>query len=551
MPPRRPGGKYKGLVKKTKGANELAKEAEEERRKRLQEQAERAEAKRAAENKLKDASLKSAKEQEAEVRKQRILNMLVGGRKGDLKKFFKSWVVGLVAVKRERVLKERERAWRCSCRVCLDGSSAAGAVPGPGMMCTAITQPPFIVQSRVVAQLSLTCLVMSQSPSKDVIEKATNLLKDAAFIGLLRTCLEGGFMTVQSEVEVLGVTLESSDKYVNLAYTVDFQAVLKFDDPGVFPGMPNHWTKRVEGVKKVMCGEAFEKEVKRALEGRPVEIQVQNQQQLALMRPPGQRHAHPPPGQPGQPGRPGQPLPPPRVQTIGKIGVRPALRHLEEAFMEFDAQVQVNEAKVLNPKVMAPAGCSTFEALQDNNHMMPFDIARQKRRNLSFAESLLGGAEEEDKGVLTSIVKGAASLAKSASLPTVGPVWSQKAIPNKPWTKEGAAGWLDDSKAIVASHQATGRRVLLDPVMMRTRFADGHQGWDRSVHHRDHDLDSQLSPDSFSTASPSEFTRRRDRRSTTLTSALSMLMTERSLSGSQTLPAAAMSLTLPGEDDLI
>jgi len=50
-----------------------------------------------------------------EVRKQKILNMMMGGKKGNTAKFFKAWVVGTGMARKERRIAERESAWRRNC----------------------------------------------------------------------------------------------------------------------------------------------------------------------------------------------------------------------------------------------------------------------------------------------------------------------------------------------------------------------------------------------------------------------------------------------------
>jgi len=117
--PRKPGGKYKGAVKRTKGEETLQAEAEERGRK-----ARELAVQRAAELKARQLTaghgLKSSKEEEEEAKKQRIINMLVGGKK-DAKKYFQNWIVGIRQVKKERAMEEREGSWRFSC----------GCPPGP------------------------------------------------------------------------------------------------------------------------------------------------------------------------------------------------------------------------------------------------------------------------------------------------------------------------------------------------------------------------------------------------------------------------------------
>eukprot|EP00441_Pelagodinium_beii_P018092 CAMPEP_0197660004 /NCGR_PEP_ID=MMETSP1338-20131121/50029_1 /TAXON_ID=43686 ORGANISM="Pelagodinium beii, Strain RCC1491" /NCGR_SAMPLE_ID=MMETSP1338 /ASSEMBLY_ACC=CAM_ASM_000754 /LENGTH=296 /DNA_ID=CAMNT_0043237223 /DNA_START=68 /DNA_END=958 /DNA_ORIENTATION=+ len=111
MPPRRPGGKYKGLVGRSKTDQEMAAEAIA----RAKKQQEAALAK-AMKRMNQDVGVDSnSKENEEEMRKQKILGMLMGGRKGGLKKIFKAWQVGTAMAKKERRVMDRKGAWMASC----------------------------------------------------------------------------------------------------------------------------------------------------------------------------------------------------------------------------------------------------------------------------------------------------------------------------------------------------------------------------------------------------------------------------------------------------
>ncbi|CAK9057503.1 Uncharacterized protein SCF082_LOCUS30867, partial [Durusdinium trenchii] len=48
-------------------------------------------------------------------KQQRILNMLMGGKRGNLKKFFIAWIAGMDIQKKEDLIHERERAWQSTC----------------------------------------------------------------------------------------------------------------------------------------------------------------------------------------------------------------------------------------------------------------------------------------------------------------------------------------------------------------------------------------------------------------------------------------------------
>eukprot|EP00440_Ansanella_granifera_P069410 gb/GFBE01075302.1/.p1 GENE.gb/GFBE01075302.1/~~gb/GFBE01075302.1/.p1 ORF type:complete len:245 (+),score=62.42 gb/GFBE01075302.1/:1-735(+) len=113
MPPRRPGGKYKGLVGRSKSEAQLAAEA-------------MAKAKKMQEDTIKKAQMRkdklmmerqgfSVEEDPEEVRKQKILNMMMGGKKGNAAKFFKAWIIGAAMNRKERKIVERETAWQRHC----------------------------------------------------------------------------------------------------------------------------------------------------------------------------------------------------------------------------------------------------------------------------------------------------------------------------------------------------------------------------------------------------------------------------------------------------
>merc|ERR1719343_568770 len=43
------------------------------------------------------------------------MTLLMGGKKGNTKKYFKAWVIGLAVVKKERLTTERKAAWLKGC----------------------------------------------------------------------------------------------------------------------------------------------------------------------------------------------------------------------------------------------------------------------------------------------------------------------------------------------------------------------------------------------------------------------------------------------------
>merc|ERR1719343_1426200 len=116
MPPRKPGGKYKGAIKRQKGEETLMAEAQERRKKALEEHLKRVEAKRETDHRAAEELNKRRKAEEEAV-KQRILNFLMNGNKGAAAKakYFKAWIMGKDIYQREKVVVARDNAWRASC----------------------------------------------------------------------------------------------------------------------------------------------------------------------------------------------------------------------------------------------------------------------------------------------------------------------------------------------------------------------------------------------------------------------------------------------------
>lgn len=114
MPPRRPGGKYKGLVTRTKTDAVLAAEANARAKKRQEDVI-----KRAAMRKQKQLMDREGVGHEVadpeEEKRQRILNLLMGGRRGDAQKFFQAWKKGAAQQRKEMKIHEREIGWRRNC----------------------------------------------------------------------------------------------------------------------------------------------------------------------------------------------------------------------------------------------------------------------------------------------------------------------------------------------------------------------------------------------------------------------------------------------------
>lgn len=123
MPPRRPGGKYKGMIARAKGEATLAAEAAEKARKSQEELMKRMHEKRQRE--IMAGHGLSSKDEENEAKMQRVLNMFMGGKKGNAKKFFRCWTIGVMMVKKDRLVSTRARAWRRSCG-CLNATMPCG-----------------------------------------------------------------------------------------------------------------------------------------------------------------------------------------------------------------------------------------------------------------------------------------------------------------------------------------------------------------------------------------------------------------------------------------
>eukprot|EP00747_Dinoflagellata_sp_TGD_P190228 gnl/TRDRNA2_/TRDRNA2_51609_c0_seq1.p1 gnl/TRDRNA2_/TRDRNA2_51609_c0~~gnl/TRDRNA2_/TRDRNA2_51609_c0_seq1.p1 ORF type:complete len:307 (+),score=47.92 gnl/TRDRNA2_/TRDRNA2_51609_c0_seq1:81-1001(+) len=113
---RKPGGKYKGATGRKKTPEELAQEAAEKARKKheatlakLNEKRERAA--------MAGLGLMTKEEEEREARKQRIMNLLMGGKSPMkiMRQFWTNWQLGMRKYKEETLTKERERGWRMCC----------------------------------------------------------------------------------------------------------------------------------------------------------------------------------------------------------------------------------------------------------------------------------------------------------------------------------------------------------------------------------------------------------------------------------------------------
>jgi len=117
--PRKPGGKYKGKVGRAKGETTIAAELEAKRRKLVEANLAKLQERRAQEL-LAAQGLQSNEEEAQALKLAKIAQMFGTGKKGTLKKFWKNWKIGLIALKKDRAVEERKTCWRRSCIFCDD-----------------------------------------------------------------------------------------------------------------------------------------------------------------------------------------------------------------------------------------------------------------------------------------------------------------------------------------------------------------------------------------------------------------------------------------------
>lgn len=136
-------------------AAEKAKKMQEEYIRRLQEKRQR--------ELTMSHGLKTSKEQEEEDRKRKAMALMMGGRKGNVKKCFKAWVVGVGNIKQEREKANRENAWRRSC----NEYGHDHHVPGACCAFKALEDPTFELPFdawRAAAELDPSLLGVPHSP---------------------------------------------------------------------------------------------------------------------------------------------------------------------------------------------------------------------------------------------------------------------------------------------------------------------------------------------------------------------------------------------------
>lgn len=126
--PRRPGGKYKGAIKRLKCEATLKAEADAREKIALEHRLHELQARQEEERKLAARGLQSAKAAEEEAKKQRIANALMGsGNTDTLRKYFANWKVGHYANRQEVEKDNREKNWRMACTICAGVPGGCGA----------------------------------------------------------------------------------------------------------------------------------------------------------------------------------------------------------------------------------------------------------------------------------------------------------------------------------------------------------------------------------------------------------------------------------------
>lgn len=115
--PRKPGGKYKGKIPRSKGEATIAAELEAKRRKAYEANLARLQERRQQEL-LAEQGLQSEEEEAQALKLARLAQMFGTGKKGMLQKFWKNWKIGIVAMRKEKAIDERKFCWRKSCAFC-------------------------------------------------------------------------------------------------------------------------------------------------------------------------------------------------------------------------------------------------------------------------------------------------------------------------------------------------------------------------------------------------------------------------------------------------
>lgn len=117
MPPRRPGGKYRGAISRFKGEETLAQEFEEGRSRMLQKYIKDQEDKK-RDAMMDDYAAKFNLKTKDKAIQMKIVSHFIGHKSETLRFVLKGWIAGLAASRKEREVENRIFAWRSSCEYC-------------------------------------------------------------------------------------------------------------------------------------------------------------------------------------------------------------------------------------------------------------------------------------------------------------------------------------------------------------------------------------------------------------------------------------------------
>lgn len=195
MPVRRPGGKYRGLIARNKSDADLAKEARERLRRATEAAIRRGKARSRRHedgNRSQSKSLKRAQDEMESEKQQRILNMLMGGKRGNLKKFFMAWITGMELLKKEDLIHEREVAWQYTCNKDSTGRCSAASRLRPTLF-----ELPFDALSAALKTGSLTGGLESPSLPRRLLNSVGSLRPQS--VGSLQDMFRRQETTVREE----------------------------------------------------------------------------------------------------------------------------------------------------------------------------------------------------------------------------------------------------------------------------------------------------------------------------------------------------------------
>eukprot|EP00435_Cladocopium_sp_Y103_P008164 s681_g2.t1 len=199
MPVRRPGGKYRGLIARNKSDADLAKEARERLRRATEAAIRRGKARSRRQEegqRSQSKSLKRAQDEMESEKQQRILNMLMGGKRGNLKKFFMAWITGMELLKKEDLIHEREVAWQSTCLKDSTGRCSAAARLRPTLF-----ELPFDALSAALKTGTLTGGLESPSLPRRLLNSVGSLRPQS--VGSLQDMFRRQEVTVKEEASPL------------------------------------------------------------------------------------------------------------------------------------------------------------------------------------------------------------------------------------------------------------------------------------------------------------------------------------------------------------